>query len=173
MLVKLVGKELLPEEGVTPGTQPGFEPIGGTDPIEVRPAAKAEAAGGMQQVADAGEQGQAPEAQHRAGAAPGIEPPIQEEPHGGVAPAHLICQAQLLKQLKKCPIAKAMEVVVALKRLPGERKAGGHATKAIIRFKQHRLGALNGQLVGHRQTHRAATHHRNCWCHQKGITTWE
>ena len=37
----------------------------------------------------------------------------------------------------------------------------GHAAEAIVCFQQHGLGAFEGQLVGHRQAHGAAAHHRN------------
>ena len=141
------------------------------------PIAQAQASGGMEQVTQAREQGQAPQLEHGAGGSPGVEAAIKEEAHGRLLPAHKMAEIEFFQKLKESLITEAMKVVITLDRHTDEIKAGGHAAEAVIGLQQHGPAAFQCQLIGDGQAHRAAADHGygggRRFGHQKGIATEE
>ena len=73
-------------------------------------------------------------------------------------------EVEFLKQREESRVTQAVKVVIALDRHPGEVETGGHPAEAVIGFQEHGPAALQGELIGNRQSHGATANHGDPAC---------
>ncbi len=161
MVVELIVEQPAPQYLVGLGTHPATDPRRSLQVIQRLPVIALDRQEGVQRVAELGHEAEARELEQRHRVAPGHHLVLVVVAHLGGHPAHSIGELQLVEHLEECRVGDAVEMVVAFDVEAAEIEGGGHAAHPVIGFKDDRLMSVAGQLVGHRQPHRAGAEHGN------------